>query len=56
LPIYWGMLIFTERNVGWGDLVIDAVYARYGLDRAVMALPKKDKHTEKPAKKHDKAK
>ena len=35
-----------ERKVGWDDLVIDAVCDRYGLDKAVMALPK----TEKPAK------
>jgi len=32
-----------ERNTGWDDLVIDAVCAHYGLDRAVMAPPKKDK-------------
>jgi hypothetical protein len=29
-----------EKGVGWDDLVIDAVYAHYGLDRLVMALPK----------------
>ena len=29
-----------ERGIGWDDLVIDAVCDRYGLDRAVMALPK----------------
>ena len=34
-------------NVGWDDLVIDAVCAHYGLEKAAMALPK----AEKPAKK-----
>ena len=29
-----------ERDIGWDDLVIDAVCDRYGLDRLVMALPK----------------
>ena len=29
-----------KRNVGWDELVIDAVCTHYGLDRAVMALPK----------------
>jgi hypothetical protein len=29
-----------ERNVGWDDLVIDAVCAHYGLNKLVMALPK----------------
>ena len=35
-----------KRNVGWDELVIEAVSAHYQLDRAVMALPRK----EKPAK------
>ncbi len=35
-----------ERGVGWDDLVIDAMCERYGLDRAMMTLPRK----EKPAK------
>jgi hypothetical protein len=48
--------IRQERNIGWDDLVIDAVCDHYGLDRAVMAPPKKDKPAEKPAKKRDKAK
>lgn len=37
--------IRQDRNIGWDDLIIDAVCAHYGLDRAVMALPKKDKST-----------
>jgi len=42
-----------ERNIGWDDLVIDAVCAHYGLDRGVMALPKAykpDKKTEEKKK------
>ena len=34
-------------NVGWDELVIDAVSAHYGLDREMMTLPKKEK-TRKP--------
>jgi hypothetical protein len=33
-------------KVSWDDLVIEAVSAHYGLDKAMMSLPKK----EKPAK------
>ncbi len=40
----------AEQNIGWDELVIDAVCAHYGLDRGVMALPK----TEKPAKEPEK--
>ena len=29
-----------ERKVGWGELVVDAVCAHYGLGRGVMAIPK----------------
>jgi len=32
--------LMKERNIGWDDLVIDAVCAHYGLDKLVMALPK----------------
>jgi hypothetical protein len=32
-----------ERKIGWDELVIDAVCAHYGLDRATMALPKQVK-------------
>ncbi len=38
--------IKAEKGIGWDDLVLDAVCGQYGLDKAVMALPKK----EKPAK------
>lgn len=34
-------------GVGWDDLVIDAVGAHYGLDKAVMALPKAERPTNK---------
>ncbi len=48
-----------ERSIGWDELVIDAVYDRYGLDRAALALPKTyrpDKKTEeKKEGKHGKA-
>jgi hypothetical protein len=51
-----------ERNIGWDDLVIDAVCAHYGLDRLAMALPKlyrPEKKTEEKkkggTKKHGKA-
>jgi hypothetical protein len=29
-----------EKDIAWDELVIDAVCAHYGLDRAVMELPK----------------
>ncbi|MHB8104180.1 MAG: hypothetical protein ACYDG5_01380, partial [Dehalococcoidales bacterium] len=29
-----------EMKIGWDDLVVDAVCARYGLDRLIVALPK----------------
>ena len=45
----------TERNIGWDDLVIDAVCAHYGLDRGVMALPKSERPP-KPAKESKKSK
>ena len=32
-----------QRNIGWDDLVVDAVCACYGLDRGVMAIPKQVK-------------
>ena len=32
--------IREEKNIGWDDLVLDAVCARYGLDTLVMSLPK----------------
>ncbi len=35
-----------ELKVSWDELVIDAVCSRYGLDKASMTLPNK----EKPAK------
>jgi hypothetical protein len=35
-----------ERGIGWDELVIDGMCAHYGLDRAALSLPKK----EKPAK------
>ncbi len=31
-----------ERRVGWDELVIEAVSEHYGLDRAMMTLPKKE--------------
>lgn len=36
----------AKLNIGWDEMVIDAVSAHYGLDKAVMTLSKK----EKPAK------
>jgi len=41
--------IRKERDIGWDDLVIDAVCAHYGLDKLVMALPKAYR-PEKPKK------
>lgn len=35
--------IRQERKLGWDDLVIDAVCDRYGLDKAIMMAPKKEK-------------
>jgi hypothetical protein len=50
-----------EHNVGWDDLVIDAVCAHYNLDRLVMTLPKaykpeKKNEGKKKVGKHGKAK
>ncbi len=36
-------------NIGWDELVIDAVSAHYNLDKAMMTLPKKEA-TAEPAK------
>jgi uncharacterized radical SAM superfamily protein len=33
----------ARLNVGWDELVIDAVCAHYGLDKAAMSPPKKEK-------------
>ena len=38
----------AKLGVGWDDLVVDAVCAHYGLDRAAMALPKQEKPMEQP--------
>ena len=32
--------IRVEKKIGWDELVIDVVCARYGLDTLVMSLPK----------------
>ena len=32
----------ARLGIGWDDLVIDTVCAHYNLDKAVMALPKKE--------------
>lgn len=42
----------TELGVNWDGLVVDAVCAHYGLDRAAMALPR----AERPAKKSEEKK
>jgi len=39
-----------EKDIGWDELVIEAVCAHYGLDRAVMALPKQVKSDKLQAK------
>ena len=33
----------AKLGVGWDELVVDAVCAHYGLDRNVMAVPKREK-------------
>ena len=33
----------AKLNISWDDLVIDAVCAHYGLDKAIMSLPRKEK-------------
>jgi hypothetical protein len=38
--------IRRECSVGWDELVIDAMCDRYGLDKSVMALPKKERSVE----------
>ena len=45
-----------ERNVGWDELVVDAVSAHYGLDRTVMAIPKQVKPVKPKAGKNQKSK
>jgi hypothetical protein len=39
-----------ERNIGWDELVVDAVCAHYGLDKGTMALPRKEKTARGPEK------
>ena len=34
--------IRQERHMGWDELVIEAVCRQFGLDKAVMSLPKKE--------------
>lgn len=44
----------ARLGVSWDEMVIDAMCARYGLDKTVMALPKKDmpaKETQKETSK-----
>ena len=50
--------IKRERGTNWDDLVIDAVAAHYGIDRAVLALPRPQKPAkpEKPLKAEKKSK
>jgi hypothetical protein len=38
----------ARLGIGWDELVIDAVCDRYGLDRAVMAPPRKDRPAKQP--------
>jgi hypothetical protein len=33
----------ARLGIGWGDLVIEGISAYYGLDRAEMTLPRKEK-------------
>jgi hypothetical protein len=40
----------TRLGVSWDELVIDAVCAHYGLDRAAMALLRKEKAARGPEK------
>ena len=40
-----------ERDIGWDELVVDAVCAHYGLDKGAMTIPKPVK-----AEKQDKPK
>lgn len=35
----------ARLSMGWDDLVIEAVSARYELDKAMMTLPRKEKPT-----------
>lgn len=46
-----------ERNIGWDDLVLDAVCAHYGLDTLVMFPPKayRPERRQKEKKAADKA-
>jgi hypothetical protein len=32
-----------EKEIGWDELVVDAVCAHYGLDRSVLALPRAER-------------
>jgi len=48
----------AKLNIGWDELVIDAVCAHYGLDRAVMIptkQPKQGKQPKEPKTKDSKA-
>ena len=46
--------IREEKKIGWDDLVLDAVCARYGLDTLVMSLPKAYRPEKKKAEAKDK--
>ncbi len=40
-----------ERNIGWDDLVLDAICAHYGLDTLVMFPPKVYRPEKQPKEK-----
>jgi hypothetical protein len=48
--------IREERKIGWDELVLDAVCARYGLDTLVMSLPKAYRPEKKKAEAKGKGK
>jgi hypothetical protein len=38
----------ARLNIGWDELVIEAISAHYGMDRTMMSLPREEKPTEQP--------
>ena len=46
--------IKAERDVGWDELVVDAVCTHYGLDKGIMELTKAEKPTKLAKESKDK--
>ena len=43
----------VKLGIGWDELVIDGMCAHYGLDKAVLSLPKKEAPAKEPEKRDE---